>query len=133
MLTYAQRIEQAVDYLLLWLQIRAPKDTGNLALNGIRKAYDPETQTALIVIGGEVAPYAIYTNEARIDDRWNGAQNPNQGWIQFAIEEARPVLIMILSGTMTQEDVDALNRINSITLQDSLDTRAISLLGDSTL
>jgi len=68
-----------------------------------------------------------------IDDRWNGAQNPNQGWIQFAIEEARPVLIMILSGTMTQEDVDALNRINSITLQDSLDTRAISLLGDSTL
>lgn len=133
MLTYAQRIEQAVDYLLLWLQIRAPKDTGNLALNGIRKAFDPETQTALIVIGGEVAPYAVYTNEPWIDDRWNGAQNPNQGWIQFAIEEARPVLIMILSGTMTQEDVDALNRINSITLQDSLDTRAISLLGDSTL
>jgi hypothetical protein len=42
-------------------------------------------------------------------------------------------LIMILSGTMTQEDVDALNRINSVTLQDTLDARAISLLGDSTL
>ena len=132
MLTYAQRLDQAADFLVLWLQVKAPKDTGNLALNAIRKAYD-DNGMPLIVIGGEVAPYAVFTNEPWIDDKWNGRQNPNQGWVQRAIEECVPTLQMMLSGSMTQEDLDALLQVQSITLQDQLDRRAISLMGDSTL
>lgn len=132
MLTYAQRLDQAADFLVLWLQVKAPKDTGNLALNAIRKAYD-DNGMPLIVIGGEVAPYAVFTNEPWIDDKWNGRQNPNQGWVQRAIQEAVPTMQMFLSGTMTQEDIENLNRVASVTLQDQLDARAISLLGDATL
>lgn len=132
MLTYAQRLDQAADFLVLWLQVKAPKDTGNLALNAIRKAYD-DNGMPIIVIGGEVAPYAVFTNEPWIDDKWNGRQNPNQGWVQRAIEECVPTLQMMLSGSMTQEDFDALLQVQSITLQDQLDRRAISLMGDSTL
>ena len=132
MLTYAQRLDQAADFLVLWLQVKAPKDTGNLALNAIRKAYD-DNGMPLIVIGGEVAPYAVFTNEPWIDDKWNGAQNPNQGWIQRAIQEAAPTMRMMLSGTMTQDDIENLNRVASVSLQDQLDARAISLLGDATL
>ena len=132
MLTYAQRLDQAADFLVLWLQVKAPKDTGNLALNAIRKAYD-DNGMPIIVIGGEVAPYAVFTNEPWIDDRWNGAQNPNQGWIQRAIQEAAPTMRIMLSGAMTQEDLESLVQAASVSLQDQLDARAISLLGDATL
>jgi len=103
MLTYRERLEQAADYLVLWLQLRAPKETWNLALNGIKKAYD-EFGNPQIVIGGELAPYAVYTNEPWISPKWNGAVNPNQGWIQSACQDAVPVLTVIMSGVMTVDE-----------------------------
>ena len=47
-------------------------------------------------IGGEPAPYATYTNEPWISEKWNGKQNPNQGWIQNGISSALPTLQSIL-------------------------------------
>lgn len=107
MLTYRERLEQAADYLVMWLQIRAPKDTWNLAMNGIRKAYD-EFGSPQIVIGGELAPYAVYTNEKWLSPIFGGKQNPNEGWIQNAVQDAIPVLTAIMTGVMTQEEYAAI-------------------------
>lgn len=107
MLTYRERLEQAADYLVLWLQLRAPKDTWNLALNGIKKAYD-EFGSPQIVIGGELAPYAVFTNEKWISPKWNGKPNPNEAWIQRACEEAVPILTAIMTGIMTQDEYNAI-------------------------
>lgn len=104
MLSYFDRLEQTADFLLTWLQIKAPKRTFNLAVNGIRKAYDDITGYPIIVIGGETAPYAIYTNEPWIAERWMGKQNPNQWWIQNAILEVITTIQAIMSGEITHDD-----------------------------
>jgi hypothetical protein len=50
-----------------------------------------ETQTGrrehTISIGGEEAPYAVYTNEVWVAPRWNGKKNPNEHWIDNAVED----------------------------------------------
>lgn len=114
MISYAAREEQAVDYLVMWLRIRAPKDTWNLTNHGIRKVWNPIRFSWEVVIGGEPAPYAVYTNEPWIAEKWHGAVNPNQGWIQMAIEEAKPALIGILSGTISEQDyLKLMNKTNA--------------------
>lgn len=62
-----------------------PKDTLNLQNNAIKivQVSDREWQ---ITIGGAEAPYAVYTNEPWQSPRWNGKQNPNQGWINEAVK-----------------------------------------------
>jgi hypothetical protein len=107
---YLDRLDQAVDFLVMLLKLRAPKKSGTLAMDGIRKMWDPSNGLPYIVIGGEPAPYAIYTNEPWISDRWFNkrtgvmAVNPNQGWVQQTCLEAKPTLIAILSGTMDLEE-----------------------------
>jgi hypothetical protein len=107
-MNYQARLEQATDYLVAHLKLRAPKETWNLTNNGIRKAWNPSASTWEIVIGGEPAPYAVYTNEPWISEKWHGAINPHQGWIQMAVEEAKPMLIAIMSGAISQEEYWAL-------------------------
>lgn len=84
-------------------RIYAPKDTGNLSINAIKSVY--EDGMWQVVIGGELAPYAVYTNEAWISEKWKGAQNPNEGWIQNAIEVVRPAIIGIFEGTYAEEEI----------------------------
>jgi len=103
MISYLDRLETAVDYLVIWLKVRAPKKSGNLALNAIKKTWNPMANTWDIVIGGELAPYAVYTNEIWIA---RPGVNPNQGWIQTACIEAKPILQAMISGIMTQQDID---------------------------
>ncbi len=122
MISYGAREEQAVDYLVMWLRIRAPKDTWNLTNHGIRKVWNPVRFSWEVVIGGEPAPYAIYTNEPWISTKWHGAINPNQGWIQMAVEEAKPTLIGILSGVITEQDYQdlmskATNQLSAMSIQ----------------
>lgn len=119
--SYAARVEQAVDYLVILLKLRAPKKTGNLATNAIRKAWDGKSIYPIIVIGGEPAPYAIYTNEPWIADRWHGAVNPNMYWVQSAVEEARPILVSILSGEISEEDYSKMMETQQAALQGQLD------------
>ena len=124
MLSYFDRLEQTADFLLTWLQVKAPKDTFNLAINGIRKAYDDLTGFPIIVIGGEVAPYAIYTNEPWIAERWKGKVNPNQEWIQNAIIEVIPTIQSIMSGEITQEDYARITGTNAMMLNNQFDNAA---------
>ena len=78
------------------LQARAPYDTGNLAMNSIRIVGNS------VVIGGEIADYAPFTNEP-----WQGKKNPNEGWVQRSIEEALPLIQRVLSGRASDKDVRA--------------------------
>ena len=82
--------------------MNAPKDTWNLALNGIRLMTDSDGEY-VIVIGGEVAPYAVYTNEP-----WSNGVNPNEHWINRTIEQMTPAIKQIFSGEIDEKDVDKL-------------------------
>lgn len=88
------------------LQAGAPFDTGNLAINGIAMKSDGSE----IYIGGENAPYAIFTEYPwdNFGGNLEGKQNPNEGWIERCIENAKPMLIQALSGQITQRDLSGL-------------------------
>ncbi len=85
---------EACKILKLVLQARAPYDTGNLAINSIRIVENK------VLIGGEIADYAIFTNEP-----WTKGKNPNEGWVQRAIAEAAPLIQRTLGGRATVQDV----------------------------
>ena len=80
------------------LQAKAPYDTGNLAINGIWIANDG---SGVLIGGKEAAPYAVYTNES-----WADGKNPNEGWIDRAIQEALPIIEQALSGKITKEQYE---------------------------
>ncbi len=94
-------VHEACNVLKQVLQARAPYKSGHLALDSIR------TVGNRVIIGGEIAPYAPFTNEPWTAERWNGKMNPNEKWIQRAIEEALPIIQRVLSGRASDEDVRA--------------------------
>lgn len=124
MMSYEARLEQAVDYLVLWLKIKAPKDTGNLAINAIKKVWNPEANTWDIIIGGELAPYAVYTNGVWIN---RPGTNPNEGWIQEACIEAKSVLVAILSGSISEEEANKMMITNRGALSSQFGSMAESV------
>lgn len=58
-----------------------PYRTGNMRQNGTVAA-GVSHNVAEIRIGGDKAPYAVYTEYPWISPRWNGRKNPNEGWIE---------------------------------------------------
>ena len=105
-MTLNEKLEQASKYLQQVLKVFAPKDTGNLSLNAIRIVQVAPSKYQ-IIIGGEIAPYAVYTNAEWVAQRWAGKVNPNQGWVNRAIDTAKPVLMSILSGAITLTEIDS--------------------------
>jgi hypothetical protein len=105
-MTLNEKLEQASKYLQQVLKVFAPKDTGNLSLNAIRIVQVAPSKYQ-IIIGGEIAPYAVYTNNEWVAQRWAGKVNPNQGWVNRAIDNAKPVLMSILSGAITLDEIDS--------------------------
>ena len=105
-MTLNEKLEQASKYLQQVLKVFAPKDTGNLSLNAIRIVQVSPSKYQ-IIIGGEIAPYAVYTNAEWVAQRWAGKVNPNQGWVNRAIDNAKPVLMSILSGAITLDEIDS--------------------------
>jgi hypothetical protein len=104
------RLYQCVEVLRLCLEIEAPKDTTNLARNGIRPAQiDGEF---VVLIGGEIAPYAEITNESW--DGYNpplkGHKNPNEGWIDRGIKRAKPIIKQIMSGAISEAELEEYKR-----------------------
>jgi len=94
------------------LQARAPYDMGNLAMNNIRI---DRSKGSVIIGSAESASYAPFTNESWISEKWHGKKNPNEGWINRAIEEALPVIQRVLSGRVTDNDVqNALRYFNKV-------------------
>lgn len=41
-----------------------------------------------VVIGNEDVNYAVYTNEKWISEKWKGAINPNEGWVDRIVKQA---------------------------------------------
>lgn len=89
-------IKRTLYLLKLVLQARAPYDTGNLAINSIRIIDNA------VYIGGEIADYAIFTNEPWIN---RPGKNPNEGWVQKAIMEAVPIIQQALKHKYSTEDL----------------------------
>mgnify|MGYP000847428063 CR=1 FL=1 len=95
----SDRLLFAVEYLKNQLIIDAPFDTGNLALNAIR--IQQINGDYHIVIGGEIAPYAVYTNES-----WKRGSNPNENWVTTSIEKSVPQIKNIMRGSISQDEYD---------------------------
>lgn len=97
----SDRFMFACEYLKNQLIIDAPYDTGNLAMNGIKiQQIDGKYH---IVIGAELVQYAIYTNEPWLN---RPGVNPNEGWVERSIENAKPRIKAIMSGRISQEEYD---------------------------
>lgn len=104
-------------FLRNYLVMKAPFRTGNLALNGIgvvqKTSYTQPIYS--IVIGGEIAPYVVYTNEKWVAEKWGGNQNPNENWIQRAIKEAEPTMVQILKSMVDEKGIkDLLDQQNNV-------------------
>lgn len=109
MSSIADKIKLACDNLCIILKAEAPYDTGHLAINSIR-VIETEPGEYHVAIGGEIAPYAKYTQEA-----WTRGKNPNEGWINRGIEKALPLIKRIMSGAITEEQVNKYMRIKGYT------------------
>jgi hypothetical protein len=118
-LSLEQKTQLAAQIVETACRIYAPKDTGNLSLNAIRSVY--EDGLWQVVIGGEVAPYAIYTNEEWINR--GGRENPNKHWIEDAIESVKSVIVNIFSGTYTIEQIEAYQSYLDLMAEDTIFTR----------
>lgn len=112
-LTLEDRIRFATQYLLCCLKADAPIRSSNLAQNGIQFIADGQ-----VTVGGEPAPYAVYTNEPWISERWHGKQNPNEGWLKYSIERAKPGIRSIFSGVYSEDDIDAMISDEESTFED---------------
>lgn len=123
MINFEDRKKFAAEYLCNMLKLVAPKESTNLATSGIR-ILDPDSGVYDIGIGGEPAPYAVYTNEPWISEKWGGKQNPNQGWIQNAISSALPTLQSILDGAISIDDLQIILGNQAGQFQDQLDELA---------
>lgn len=128
-MNYQERLYLASVYLQKTLQLSAPIDSGNLMSHGIAAVERTVDGKYVIVIGGENAPYAVYTNEKWIDKRWKGKANPNQGWVERAIRKALPTIKSIIqSEQMTQTDVEWLIETKQQAVKQKMVDRADELL-----
>ena len=115
-------IERACKILYNVIKARAPIDTGNLVTHGIQMASDFSS----VYIGNEAVDYAWFTNES-----WERGTNPNEGWIERAIEEALPLIKSACSGVMTDEDYNKVIESYEKVLATRLEARANEILKES--
>jgi len=111
-------LKMAGDILYVVIKSFCPVRTGNLVSNGITMKSDGSE----IYIGGDLAPYAIYTNE-----NWNmfapplqGHTNPHEGWIDKAITEAIPLIKSALSGDISTEEYNDILKKYNKQVQDTM-------------
>lgn len=84
-----QQFDRVCMELVRIIRERAPRDTGNLADNGVRYVWENEETFTIYIDDGNngIAPYMKYTNE-----NWDlfrpplhGKKNPNEAWWQDAV------------------------------------------------
>lgn len=86
----------------------APVDTGNLKQSiEVLRRNDNEYH---IVIPAAKVPYAVYTNERWISPYWQGKSNPNEKWIDKAVQSMAERLTAMLGGTMSVGDTETSDR-----------------------
>lgn len=92
------KVQEILKVLSETIRAQCPYDTGALS-QSIDTYYNGNT--AQVVIGNDLVDYARITNET-----WEKRHNPNEGWVQRAIESCVPVIQAILSGDATQDEID---------------------------
>ena len=96
MISLDDRVNLAAQTLMMALKLDAPKDTWNLTYNGIALV-QVSPQFYKIVIGGENAPYAIYT------DKREGIRCYH--WVENCCATNTANLTQILGGKLSKDDV----------------------------
>ena len=86
-----------------YFKSKAPVDKGNLRDHGISFEKTGRNQYT-ISIGAPGAPYAVYTNEVWVAPRWKGKRNPNEHWIDKAVEEAVLLIAEEVGGKLATID-----------------------------
>ena len=79
-----------------------PKDTGNLRYNSF-KIERTGVNSWRIFIDHAIAPYDIYVNGEWISPKWNGKQNPNEGFWREVCDFIVNYLQQKLGGTVEAE------------------------------
>lgn len=80
------------------IRANCPYDTG--ALSQSIDIYYAGSE-ARVIIGNDLVDYARITNE-----EWNKGHNPNEGWVQRAIQSAIPIMQAIFKGEISQSEID---------------------------
>lgn len=100
----------AQDVIMSVLKANCPFKTGNLS-----KSINAENERLVITIGDDTVQYAPYTNES-----WNNFQpplqghtNPNEGWINRALEIALPIVESLLQGSITEAEAEEIVHSNN--------------------
>lgn len=79
----------------------APHRTGNLRDHGIELVQTGINEYT-ISIGAPNAPYAVYTNEVWVAPSWHGKKNPNEHWIDNAVEDVVDMICDITGGKLAK-------------------------------
>ena len=104
-----------------YLRRVCPYDTGNLN-NSI--SVNIEDGRAFIKIGGELAPYAVYTNERWVAPRWKGAKNPNEKWIDNAVKNLAIQFSAMFGGELSYDEEEEKARYSNKNYWDSDEGKA---------
>lgn len=91
----SKKLEKIAIKALEILKKHAPIRTGNLRYVSI-KMERVNDNAFEIYVSVDIAPYVYCTNEKWISPRWHGKKNPNEGWVEAAIDE---ILQMIAKET----------------------------------
>lgn len=93
------KLMQAVLAAFNAFQATAPIRTGNLRYNATRLESKGIGEW-VIKVDGNVAPYAVFTNEPWISPKWRGKRNPNEGWIDDGAYLMAMIIAQSLGGTV---------------------------------
>ena len=93
-----QEVVNAAISVVEELRSMVPRDTGNMAYNALR--YELQGDVLDITVKADIAPYVYFTNEPWVSPKWNGKQNPNEGWWQRFVEEFSRRLATKLKGEL---------------------------------
>lgn len=114
-----KKLYLAQDVIMSVLKVYCPVDTGRLSAS-----INAQNESLLITIGDENVQYAPYTNEPWVDEKWHGKQNPNEGWIERALDIAVPIVDRLLQGSITEAEAREIVNSNSAIWQKKLDRAA---------
>lgn len=103
--------EQMVQFLLREIRKITPVDTGNLRASTIAKRIGENTFEIYVNAGDDPyakyergrAPYVPFVNEPWISPKWNGKQNPNEGYWNNGIERAIKLLARQMGGKLRHD------------------------------
>lgn len=116
-----KKLYLAQDIILAHLRVYCPIRTGRLVAT-----ITPDNNSLVITIGDENVQYAPYTNESwdNFDLPLKGHKNPNEGWINKALDAALPIVDKFLAGSVTGEEAREIVKANNSIWQAKFAKRA---------